>query len=179
MREPMIAGGEASPRDGARRNVRQTWFGVGLLSLVVAACAGSGPAPTPTPRATESPWSPKCATTPREVPGEPASALTIVAELGAAGCGFDTTALVALAAPRITIEFVDRDSALPHNFAVYRDASRDELIGATKYHVAVQRETLELVGLEPGVYVFFCDSHTGSMFGSLTVITSASTDPPS
>lgn len=142
-------------------------------TFVLAGAAACSAAPSGvTVTSSPSPWSAKCIATPRGEASPPRSDLTIVAEMGAAGCGFDTTRLAALAGRAVTIEYLDRDTTLPHNFAIYRRPERDleGLVAATAYLLAPQRETLSLPALEAGTYYFYCDTHTRTMFGTLTAV---------
>lgn len=138
--------------------------------LAGAAACSAAPPSSAAVTASPPPWSAKCTSTPREEEMPPQSDLTIVAVLGGAACGFDTTRLATWAGRAATIEYVDRDPTLVHNFALYRSPVREPegLIAATSWLLAPQQETLSLPPLEAGTYYFYCDLHTRTMFGTLT-----------
>ncbi len=148
-----------------------------LAGGTVIACAspgGAGPGASATidPARTESPWSAKCEKVSSEAASDPSSELTIVAPVGAAACGFDTTRLVAWAGQPLTIEFVDEDSTMLHNFAIYRDPDRAEPVATSAWLLAPQRETLRLPAIAAGTYYFYCDLQQRTMFGTLTAVAS-------
>ena len=90
-------------------------------------------------------------------------ALVIVAE----DVRFSTDALAAASGP-LTIEFVNRDVGVAHDFTVYR--SKDDLrtpLVESAITAGPDRQTLNL-DLVPGVYYYNCQVHP-DMEGTLTV----------
>lgn len=82
---------------------------------------------------------------------------------------FVPTSLTAPAGQRFVIRFDNRDSGIPHNVAVYTDAtaSRSVFVGALFPGVAIRNYTLPIV--PAGTYFFRCDVHPTTMIGSLEV----------
>ena len=100
------------------------------------------------------------------------SNLTVVAPTGAAGTGFEDKCYAGPAGKPFTINFDNKDSGVPHNFAVYDKQGGSLLFGAksaadtvtgpgtTRYEVSPQKA---------GTYFFQCDIHPTTMFGTFVV----------
>lgn len=154
------------------------------LVSVLGACAAAGALPTadptsvPTAVPTEMPTATPQVTrppnnicpTPPPAPSEVENGtVTVVAELGAAACGFDTIAIVAPAGEAFEILFVDNDVTWPHNVNVGSDPELNKTIAEGEYLVAPARAPTKVPALEPGTYYFWCDLHAVTMKGILTV----------
>jgi plastocyanin/heme-degrading monooxygenase HmoA len=89
-------------------------------------------------------------------------------EITAHNIAFDKTTLTANAG-NVTILFHNTDSAIPHNFAVYRsDSGPTDEIKHTDIAAGPVDQTLALT-LEKGTYFFDCQVHPAQMFGKLVV----------
>ena len=131
-----------------------------LLTLVAACGGGTDADPAPSSQAATPPIPSPVASA--MTAGTPAGALVIVAE----NVRFNTDALAAAAGP-ITIEFVNRDIGVAHDFTLYQ--SKDDLtnpLAETGITAGPDRQTL-LLELAAGVYYYNCQVHP-DMEGTLT-----------
>ena len=114
--------------------------------------------PTPTSSPTPSP----SATTP------PGAASNI--DLTAQNIAFDKTTITVKAGSQVTINFNNKDSGVPHNFALYTDSSAKQNIFrgdiVTGAGTAVYKFTAPST---PGTYFFRCDVHPTQMTGQFIV----------
>lgn len=165
----------------ARPAARVALMVAAVSAIVVAGCAPAGIGSGSTPAATTSPesaspligpWSADCPTRPRMDEPEPTAALRLVAPKCAGACGFDTTRLAAPSGVALTLEYTVEDDGKPHNFALYRDPERDELLLESEYLIDGQQTTIEIAPMEPGTYHFVCQPHINKMFGTLTIVDS-------
>jgi len=99
------------------------------------------------------------------VAGQP-SAITLTAQ----NMKFDKSTITVPAGSAVTITFTNNDSGVPHNFALYTDASAATAIfrgtivngpGTTKYTFTAPST--------PGTYFFRCDVHPTQMTGQFIV----------
>ena len=81
---------------------------------------------------------------------------------------FDQVDITIKAGEPVTILADNRETGVPHNFAVYTDESAQELLGGTEICVAPCQDTVTLE-LVPGIYFFRCDVHPVQMVGTLVV----------
>lgn len=122
----------------------------------------STPTPTPpvTPSPTQSP-SPSPTTTPTSV------TINLIAE----NIAFNLSAISVPAGATVTINFDNRDSGIPHNFAVYNDSSAAPpaiFQGQIITGPATITYTFKAPS-RPGTYFFRCDVHPTIMTGSFIV----------
>ena len=117
-------------------------------------------APTPTPPA-ETP----AARTP--TPGATPAAEVTIAVIPT--LKFDKAELIVPAGQAVTVKFDNRDTGVPHNFAVYTDKSARQLTGKADICSGPCQKTLTLQGLRPGEYFFRCDVHPQQMVGKFIV----------
>lgn len=134
-----------------------------LLAAGLALCAGcASPGPggaTPTPTAVT-----VVPTT--DLPGG-AGNTSVALALTARELAFDPTTLAAPAGSTVTMTFVNSDAGVPHNFALYTDATASTTIfkGAFLTGVATTSYTFTAPS-PPGTYFFRCDPHPATMTGS-------------
>ncbi|GBD12135.1 hypothetical protein HRbin24_00135 [bacterium HR24] len=119
---------------------------VGAAVLVALACGGKGAAPAPTPAG---------------------AAPTTVTVRAVRTIRWERDELTAPAG-HIRVRFINEDTGVPHDFAVYRDESHRQLLAKTGLCTAPCEETLEL-DLSPGMYHFMCTVHPGQMEGEIMV----------
>jgi cytochrome c oxidase subunit 2 len=116
----------------------------------------------------------KASVTPPPAPGSggppPASggAGTLQVASVSVSAGFDPNTLTAPANQPLTVQFTNRDTAAPHNFAIHRaNADGTDWIGQPIAN-AGQSATYQVPPLKPGTYQFFCAVHP-VMTGTITV----------
>jgi plastocyanin len=99
------------------------------------------------------------------------SNITVVAPTGAAGSGFEQKCYAGPAGKPFTINFDNKDSGVPHNFAVYDKQGGTYLFGAktTQIVTGPGSARYEVSAQKPGTYYFQCDVHPTSMFGTFVV----------
>lgn len=66
--------------------------------------------------------------------------------------------MVVAAGQPVTFTFVNEDTGVPHDFAVYRDEAHTQLVAKTEICTAPCQEQLQL-NLAPGHYHFHCTIH--------------------
>lgn len=143
----------------------------GLAVACTGAAAPADPAGASASAAAQAgPWSKDCTSLPSDAEPVPATQITILAEKGAAACGFTVLRLAVPANAPATVVFEDRDPVVPHNFALYRDQGYDDPIVVGTYILAPEADTIALPPLPAGAYHFVCDAHTRTMFGTLTAV---------
>jgi|DewCreStandDraft_5_1066085.scaffolds.fasta_scaffold00762_6 plastocyanin len=120
---------------------------VAAAAVVTFACAGG----TASPGATSTPA------------GTPQSAATIRA---VKTLKYDRDSLTLSAGQPVTVRFVNEDTGVPHDFAVYRDAAHTQLVAKTDICTAPCDEQLQL-NLASGEYHFMCTVHPQQMEGMI------------
>ena len=139
-----------------------------VVALVVAACGGGATPETqaPAPQQTAAPEEPAA---PQETaaPGEDAAAEEDAVAFVVVGerIRFDVKELRVKAGQEVTVTFENRDSGVPHNFAVQGPQ------GIIKTDIAngPVTQTLTFTIDQPGTYQFICEVHPTSMVGELIV----------
>ncbi len=149
------------------------------LAVAVPSATGVAlgvPSPTPSPPAT-APSGPACS------PTSDATALSIVAPVGAAGSGFDTNCLAVVPSTAFSVAFDNQDSAgTPHNWALYQDPAYAKLVGGatapSDVVTAPGSTTYQVNALAAGTYYFRCDVHPTTMVGELIVAKAGQSPQP-
>ena len=95
----------------------------------------------------------------------PSGAVTVTA----ANLAFDPTAISLPAQTASTVTLDNQDGGIPHNFAIYTDDSYSEALFTGEYVTGVATLDNEIPALDPGTYVFRCDAHPTTMYGTVTV----------
>ena len=136
---------------------------IGLMS----ACSGSPAAtatPAPQPTATTGGTAP--AATPTSAPGGKSVSIDLVAQ----GISFDKSTVTVPAGASVTVNFNNKDSGIPHNFAVYDTsaAGKSFFVGQTVTGPATMTYKFTAPAT-PGTYFFRCDVHPTTMTGSFVV----------
>ncbi len=105
---------------------------------------------------------------PGTTPTAPGAASTI--DLSAQSIAFDKASITVKAGSQVTINFNNKDSGVPHNFALYTDSSAKQNIFrgdiVTGPGTAVYKFTAPST---PGTYFFRCDVHPTQMTGQFIV----------
>ena len=119
---------------------------------------------TETPSATET----TAATANQTTAAAGGEAVTV--DLSAQNIAFDKSSITVPAGAAVTVDFDNKDSGIPHNFAVYTDSSASQSIfkgetitgpATTTYHFTAPSD--------PGTYYFRCDVHPEQMNGNFVV----------
>jgi plastocyanin len=144
------------------------------LGLLVAACdddenGGGGPAETAPASNGATATEPDGSTD-----GEPTDVTSVGEQVQIAAdnlTAFDTDELTAPAGEPFTVTFDNRDTGIPHNWALYAsedDAGDPDLaLAATEIESAPDVQSVVVPALDPGEYYFQCDVHP-NMNGTLT-----------
>lgn len=128
---------------------------------LAAGCTQPGGDVTPTATETEN-----VTTAPTAETDGPGVTFTIAAD----NLAFNTSTITAPAGTNVTITFENRDDGIPHNIAVYTNASAVEeiFVGETITGPAQATYTFTAPD-EPGTYFFRCDVHPQQMTGDFIV----------
>jgi plastocyanin len=94
----------------------------------------------------------------------------VTIDLTAQNIAFDTKTITVPAGSRVTINFDNKDSGVPHNFAVYTDSSATTSIFKGKIITGPAKTTYIFdAPTAPGTYFFRCDVHPTQMNGQFVV----------
>ena len=95
---------------------------------------------------------------------------TATVDLTAENIKFDKSTITVPAGATVTVNFNNKDSGVPHNFAVYTDSSASQNIfkGDTVTGPATTTYTFTAPST-PGTYFFRCDVHPQQMTGDFVV----------
>ena len=139
-----------------------------LVCIVLAGSFAAGCSGTTGGTGTVTRTTATVATTTTAIATIPSGSVTI--NLVASGIAFDRGQITVPAGSQVTINFDNRDTGIPHNFALYADISAtapifkgDIITGpsmTTYYFTAPAR---------PGTYYFQCDVHPSLMNGQFIV----------
>jgi hypothetical protein len=146
------------------------WYDTEEQVLTMAVRSDQAPllaAPHPDPAAEQPPGAPVDQEGPPPC-GPNGTEVTIAAPPGAAASGFDTECLAVSPDEPFTIEFIEEDPGIPHNVAIYTDATAEEALFVGD---VVNDETIvyEVDPLDEGRYFFRCDLHPTTMTGTFVV----------
>ncbi|MCE5338314.1 MAG: PQQ-binding-like beta-propeller repeat protein [Methanomicrobiaceae archaeon] len=95
---------------------------------------------------------------------------TTTIDLTAENIAFDQSTITVPAGANVTVNFNNKDSGIPHNFAVYTDSSAAEKIFVGEIITGPATTTYTFTAPStPGTYFFRCDDHPQQMTGDLVV----------
>jgi plastocyanin len=98
------------------------------------------------------------------------SVKSVTIGLAAKNLSFNTTNITVPAGANITVNFDNQDTYVPHNFAVYTDASAKTAIYQGKTITGPAKESYTFTApTKPGTYFFRCDVHPTTMTGQFIV----------
>jgi plastocyanin len=124
-----------------------------LIILSLSACSSSAPAPAPSSTSTAA---------------GPGGEVTV--DLKAQNMAFDKSTITVPAGAKVTINFDNQDSGIPHNFALYTDSSAATVIFKGNIITGPANTTYSFTApATPGNYFFRCDVHPTSMKGQFVV----------
>ena len=91
-------------------------------------------------------------------------------DLTAENIAFDKSTITVPAGAMVTVNFSNRDSGVPHNFAVYDTEAARTVIFQGQITTGPEKITYNFVAPKmPGTYFFRCDVHPGQMKGRFVV----------
>jgi len=124
---------------------------------------GGGPPPSGPPSSGEPPPT----SAPPSSGGPPTSGGTTTT-VTASGLAFDTTTINLPADKATTLTFDNEDAGIPHDIAIFPDASATNPLFTGEIVTGVKTVDYDIPALKPGSYYFHCDVHP-QMNGSVTV----------
>jgi len=90
--------------------------------------------------------------------------------LTAQNMAFNTSTITVPAGAMVTMNFDNRDSGIPHNFAAYTDSSASKSIFVGEVITGPETTTYTFTApSDPGTYFFRCDVHPTTMTGQFIV----------
>lgn len=97
----------------------------------------------------------------------------IAIDLVAENIAFDKTTMTVPAGAHVTVNFINRDSGVPHTFSVYETAAAQKVIFRGQAVTGLARMKYEFdAPSNPGTYFFRCDIHPTQMTGQFIVTAS-------
>lgn len=95
---------------------------------------------------------------------------SIIVDLAAENIAFDKKTITVPAGAKVTINFNNRDSGVPHNFAVYTDSTAETAVFQGQIITGPAKTTYTFdAPAKPGTYLFRCDVHPVQMTGQFIV----------
>jgi plastocyanin len=83
---------------------------------------------------------------------------------------FDKSTITVPAGARVTVNFNNRDSGVPHNFAVYETEAAEKAIFVGQIITGLEKTEYTFdAPVVPGTYFFRCDIHPTQMTGQFIV----------
>lgn len=101
--------------------------------------------------------------------GSPGASGTTALTLTAKNVTFDQHDLAAAAGTPFAIQFDNEDSGLPHNVAIYSDASTSKILFRGDVITGPAQTSYSVPALPAGTYYFQCDIHPAQMNGTIVV----------
>jgi plastocyanin len=102
---------------------------------------------------------------------KPVTDIELVAPVGAAGSGFDTSCIVSPAGEELSLTFDNQDPGIPHNADFLTEAGGDELFSSGALAAGPETQTVPKVDpQDPGTYYFQCEAHPTTMNGTFLVV---------
>jgi plastocyanin len=94
----------------------------------------------------------------------------VTVDLVAKNIAFDKKTISVPSGAKITVNFDNQDTGIPHNFAVYQDQSATKAIFKGDVITGPKKTTYTFTApSKPGTYFFRCDIHPTQMTGQLIV----------
>jgi len=136
----------------------------GTVTVTPGSGGGGGPPPGGPPA---SGGPPPTSAAPPPSSGAPAPGGTTTT-VTASGLAFDTTTITLPANKATTLTFDNEDASVPHDIAIFPDASATNPLFTGNIVVGVTSVDYQIPALKPGSYFFHCDVHP-DMNGTVTV----------
>jgi plastocyanin len=162
-----------------------------VILLLAAGCTTPTPPATPTPTATATPsatmtmtlppttttppptqtTAPPTQTTAPVTTTQPPSGGAVTIDLVAQNIAFNTSTITVPACSKVTVNFDNKDSGIPHNFAVYTNSEATTPIFKGEIITGPKTITYTFTApCTPGDYYFRCDVHPTIMYGTFKVV---------
>ncbi len=154
----------------APQNSGEVWMMVPATTQGLAPIGSGTAAPAPTPTATVTTTT--ATTTPTPTTTAPATTVggSATVSLTAQNIAFDKSSITVPAGSQVRVTFTNMDSGVPHNFAVYTDASASTAIFTGAIVTGPTTTTYTFTAPStPGTYFFRCDVHPTQMTGQFIV----------
>ncbi len=95
---------------------------------------------------------------------------TVTIGITAKDIAFNTSTITVPADAKVTINFDNQDSGIPHNVAVYTGKNATQTIYKGETITGPKKTTYTFTApTKPGTYFFRCDTHPGNMTGQFIV----------
>jgi predicted lipoprotein with Yx(FWY)xxD motif/plastocyanin len=135
----------------------------------VVSPAASGPQPvTPPPSTSSTTPTPSASSSPTQTPTSTAQSVTI--DLIAKNIAYNLNTITVPAGAKVTVNFDNQDSGIPHNFSVYTASSATTSVFVGKIITGPAQTTYTFTApTTPGNYFFRCDVHPTIMTGTFIV----------
>jgi plastocyanin len=147
------------------------WSGLlaaAIAILALAACS-SPSATTSAPASSTAPSSAPPATT-SSVPASTPAGQAVTIAITAKSISFDKSSITVPAGAKVTVNFNNADSGIPHNFAVYTDSGANTSIFVGQVITGPATVSYQFTApAKAGTYFFRCDIHPSIMTGSFIV----------
>lgn len=99
-----------------------------------------------------------------------AQSQTVTVDLVAKNIAFDKSTITVPAGAQVVVQFDNRDSGIPHNFAVYQSSAASKVIFKGRIITGPRSITYRFTApSRPGTYFFRCDVHPSVMTGRFVV----------
>lgn len=134
----------------------------GTVTVTPASGGGGGPPPSGPPSSEGPPTSAPPAS------GAPPPSGGTTTTVTASGLAFDTTTITLPANKATTLTFDNEDAGVPHDIAIFPDASATNPLFTGGIVTGVTTVAYNVPALKPGSYYFHCDVHP-QMNGTVTV----------
>jgi plastocyanin len=131
----------------------------GTVTVTPGSGGGGGPPPSGEPSPTSGP--------PASSAGAPPTG-GVTTTVTASGLAFDTQTITLPANKATTLTFDNQDAGVPHDIAIFPDASATNPLFTGDIVVGVKSVDYQIRALKPGSYFFHCDVHP-DMNGTVTV----------
>ncbi|MDD1647989.1 MAG: cupredoxin domain-containing protein [Methanomicrobiales archaeon] len=155
---------------------------LGIACAIFAGCASTpGPGPTttipttaPTTAPPTAPTTSAATTVPTTIPAtvttQPTTSGEVTVSLVAKNIAFDPSQITVPAGALVTIHFDNKDTGVPHNFALYTDSHATTRIFVGDFITGPNTITYTFTAPStPGNYFFRCDVHPETMTGTFIV----------
>lgn len=139
------------------------------LLVILTACSSSG---TTTPAATSGVGGQSLGSTPTTSGGSSAggSGKTATVDIVAKNMAFDKQTITVPAGAKVTVNFDNQDTSVPHNIAFYKSSAATDPIFVGQMVTGPNKVTESFTApSEPGTYFFRCDVHPQTMTGQFIV----------
>ena len=154
------------------KNYGKFFLAVMLIAITLApvACKTTSTVSTQPTTTTTTPATTTTTITTTPSTTTPPAAQSVTINLTAKGLSFDKSSITVSAGAKVTVNFNNQDSGIPHNFSVYTNSSASSTVFVGQIITGPGTTTYQFTApLTSGTYFFRCDVHPTSMTGSFIV----------